>query len=502
MKHANTPMKALRIILAVVTSALLLAAFALMAVVKMPQIMVDAVPGGVTSSHRIVQHRLEAYCPGRMQLSDSTDWGDSDYRASSGDIASSTALAAFGSVYASTSSPLDLTGGGSTVSLKAPDKPTSRDAMVVRDDGDYSRLLSTNLLKAGDGSGHAGVIASHASDGDLRGISAATCVTPSMKQTFLLGATTTGTSQQLVLANPSSKATTVSIEITGSKSSGPMSLATAGSATVGAESETVVDLSAAASGQDGLYVTVTSGATPVGAVVRTTSSSGLTPKGSDFAMPAGDTATLNAIPSVSQGDHVRLYLYGEHATDATLSWVTDDGLSSIRKEQVKGERVGVFDLGTAPRNAHGILVTSDEAVVAAAKATRSGSGGQEDFALLAAAAPAASSGMALPDGVDSTLVLVNTGNDDVTVSLTMMGDDGKAGDAESVDIKANSAVTVDGKGTAAMLDDETKTVAWGVRLSGGGLDQSKTAGLSAVTPTALAVREETVRSTPDASIVG
>ncbi|PLS29463.1 DUF5719 family protein [Bifidobacterium parmae] len=502
MNRQGTPMRVLRIIVAVVTSVLLLAAFALLAVVRMPDLMVDGASGTLGSSHRIVQEKLEAYCPARMQLPDSTDWGDSEYRASDGDIATSTALAAFGSVYASASSPLDLTGGAKTAALKAPTDAVSRDAMVLRDDGDYSRLLDTNLLKAGDGSGHAGVTVSHASDGDLRGIAAATCVTPAMSQSFLLTSTATGTRQQLVLANPSSKATTVSVTVVGSKDAGRMSLSTAGSATVAAESETVVDLSAAASGQDGLYVTVDSGAAPVGAVVRTTSSSGLTPKGSDFAMPTGDATVTNVIPGVAEGDAVRLYLYGGQAGEASLSWATDNGTKDIRKEQVKADRVAVIDLGKAPKGARGVIVSGgDHAFVASAKATRSGSGGQEDFALLQAAQPAVSSGMAIADGVDTTLTFINAGDEDATVKLTFMDGSGKAGDERDVTVNAHDATTVKGEGVAAVVSDENKTVSWGARITGGGLDASKTAGLSAVAPTTLAVREEIVRAVPDSSIV-
>lgn len=502
MTRHETSKRVMRVIVAVVTSVLLIAAFAALAVVRMPDLLVDGSSGTLGSSHRIVQERLETYCPARMQLPDSTDWGDSEYRASDGDLATSTALAAFGSVYASTATPLDLSGDAKTASLKAPDQPVSRDSMVLRDDGDYSRLLDTNLLKAGDGSGHAGVIVSHASDGDLRGISAATCTSPAMKQSFLITSTATGTRQQLVLANPSSKATTVSISVVGSKDSGRLGLSTAGSATVAAEGETIVDLAAAASGQDGLYVTVNSGATPVGAVVRATASSGLTPKGSDFAMPVGDASVTDVIPGVSEGDRVSLYVYGEDAGEVALSWATESGAKTIRTEQVKADRVAVIDLGKAPKGAEGIIVSGgDHAFVASAKATRSGSSGQEDFALLPTSAPAVSSGLAIADGVDTTLVFVNAGDEEATVKLAFMDETGKAGDERDVTVKAHAATTVKGEGAAAIVSDAGKTVSWGARITGGGLDSAKTAGLSVVTPTTLAVREEIVKAVPDQAIV-
>ena len=54
---------------------------------------------------------------------------------------------------------------------------------------------------------------SWATDGDLKGVSAASCVVPALKQAFLLSGTKTGLTQQLVVANPSAKDTSVTIRI-------------------------------------------------------------------------------------------------------------------------------------------------------------------------------------------------------------------------------------------------------------------------------------------------
>ena len=57
----------------------------------------------------------------------------------------------------------------------------------------------------------------------------------------------------------------------------------------------VLNLAAAASGQDALYVTVSSVDTPVAAVVRTIAMDGLVAKGSDYAVP-------NTVAAKSIGD--------------------------------------------------------------------------------------------------------------------------------------------------------------------------------------------------------
>lgn len=144
------------------------------------------------------------------------------------------------------------------------------------DDG--SRLQDTRLLTASNGTGAVSSVMSWATDGDLKGVSAASCVVPALKQAFLLSGTKTGLTQQLVVANPSAKDTSVTIRIWGSDKSGALALSTGSTLTVASGKETVLNLSAAASGQDALYATVTGTDTPVAAIVHTVSMDGLTSK--------------------------------------------------------------------------------------------------------------------------------------------------------------------------------------------------------------------------------
>ena len=200
MTSNSTAARVLRVIAAIITSLILVGALAFMGVANMPQWLVDPANGSSATSHRVVQERLESYCGERMQLPDSTDWGDSDYRASEGNISSSASFAAFGTVHAASVSPFEVT-GAQTANLSGPANADSDNGMTYRDDNGYPRLFDANLLKADAKSGQAGILASQASEGDLRGISAATCVVPAISQAFLLPSTGTGSNQQLVLAN-------------------------------------------------------------------------------------------------------------------------------------------------------------------------------------------------------------------------------------------------------------------------------------------------------------
>lgn len=500
MTSNSSASRVMRIIIAVTTSLVLVGALVLMGLVNLPQWLVDPASGSSATSHRVVQERLESYCGERMQLPDSTDWGDDDYRATEGDIASSASFAAFGTVHAASVIPFEVT-GAKTANLSGPEDADSDNGMAYRDDNGYPRLFDANLLKADAKSGQAGILASRATEGDLRGISAATCVVPAISQAFLLPSTSTGSSQQLVLANPSSKPTTVSVEIYGTKDAGKMSLATSGSVTVQGNGQSTMDLSAAASGQDGLYVKVTSESTAVAASVRVLVMDGLTPKGSDFVMPLGAADTSNLIPSVRKGDKATLYLYSAKNTTVRASWVSGDGLISMDSYDVKGQQVSAIDLGDVPSDVSGIQLDSDDSFSAEAKVTVSGSGGQEDFAILPSMAPTTRSAVALPSHYDASITLANTSTSDTTATVAFMDDDGSMQQGRQVTIKANSAKTVDAEGIAAVVTSKDNTVSWGLRLGSDQLSDKKIAGVSAVGPTKLGVRVARIASTNSLSLV-
>ena len=174
-----------------------------------------------------------------------------------------------------------------------------------------ARLINTRMLQAAAGTGTVGTIASWADDGDVRGISAASCVSTSLSQSFLLSDSTTGTTQQLIVSNLSTKPTTVDIAVWGSETAGKMALSTQSTLSVPAEGESSMELSAAVDGQHGLFVTVSSKETPIASVVRTVTMDGLTPKGSDFALPLPTASNASVAPSITAGDAVTAYLFAK-----------------------------------------------------------------------------------------------------------------------------------------------------------------------------------------------
>ena len=75
-----------------------------------------------------------------------------------------------------------------------------------------------------------------------------------------------------------------------------------------------MELSAAVDGQHGLFVTVSSKETPIASVVRTVTMDGLTPKGSDFALPLPTASNASVAPSITAGDAVTAYLFAKADT--------------------------------------------------------------------------------------------------------------------------------------------------------------------------------------------
>ncbi|MFT8788827.1 MAG: DUF5719 family protein [Bifidobacterium psychraerophilum] len=488
-----------RLLLGAFTMIVIVALAAVLVLVHPPETLIDGTgQNGSTVRQKVSQNIVQSYCPAQMSLADSGKYGDSEYQASEGDITSSARQAAFGSVFESVVTPISA--NAESTNLQDSDPLDTASVLMSAVSVKKSPLIqTTQLLKASSGEGASSSVASWASKGDLRGISASNCVSPSLDESFLLPGTQTGSSQQLVVANPSSKSTAVSIRVWGSKSSGSLALSTGSTITVGAGEESVFDVSAAAPGQDALYVTVSSRETPVAAVVRSTVMDGLTPHGSDYATPLADASQSIALPGVTKGDDVSLSLFSKTDASVNVAWMTEKGLSDTHQYSLKAEQVKVQDLGQAPDDALGISVTSDEAVQVSATSSISGDGGQRDFGLVASTQAVDSSAIVLPGQLDATLVLANTANAETTLTLSGYDSKGKALEVRKVTLGANASTSVDadafGDDVAAItLDDSDHAVVWNARLNSADLSKAKVAGLGFISETALMPRSSYINA--------
>lgn len=482
------------IVLGTITTIILIAALAALFILPGPKSWVDSVAATDDAIDQTVSPtQSEMYCPAPMQLADTGTYGDSAFQATVGNLSTKARYAAFGSVYTSTVSAFVDGTSSDDVTLQDSDVTDDSDVKTGSQDLDSSRLMDTRMLQATEGTGTAGAIASWADEGDLKGVSAASCIATALSQSFLLSGSSTGTTQQLIVANPSTKPTAVDLSIWGTASSGKLALSTQSSLSVPAQGESSIDLSASVSDQNGLYVVVSSKETPIAAVVRTVVMDGLTSKGSDFALPLSSASNAAVVPSVNDSDTVSAYLFSRTDTNTELSWITEHGLVHAKDVDVSAEQVEVVDLGKAPKEALGVMSTSEDKLSFSVKATRSGESDQADFALMNATSPTKLSALVVPDDVTAVLSVVNTSNSEHTVTISAYDADGKTVNSKEITLGANAAQTIAAKdfndgdtaATIFTMEDDSQTVGWGARLEHDNLGDGKIAGLSAISATSL-----------------
>lgn len=178
MSRHSRPNKPLRVVLAVVSVLAIIVLIAASLVYRPSWLRADSPSVDRSSIGRSVSPRqLQTYCPSRMTIADTGSYGDSEYQASNGDIASSARYSAFGSVFHSSVASLGSDSMSSSLTLDKKSVDSSEDVFVASgnvDDG--AQLQDTRLLTASDGTGAASSVMSWATDGDLKGVSAASCV--------------------------------------------------------------------------------------------------------------------------------------------------------------------------------------------------------------------------------------------------------------------------------------------------------------------------------------
>ena len=444
-----------------------------------------------------------SYCPARMTLADTGSYGDAAFQTTVGDIAATARYAAFGSVYQTEVTGLD----GSDAGTAFAGDSGAGTLVATSDMEDTPALLQTRLLSSEDGTGATATVMSYASEGDLRGTSAVSCVATALDQSFLLPSTGTGATHQLIVANPSDKATTVRLSAWGSSSGDRLRASTGERYTVPAHGESIIDLSAALSDQEGVYVTVSSTLAPVSAVVRVVLADGLTPKGSDYVTPIVASGGSLVLPGVDETDTVRVFVRATTEGDVTFSWLTEDGAQRASTQRVEADRVGVADLGEVPEGATALLVEGSDMVddiVASAFVSR-GDDGQADFAMVGAASPSVSSAIAVPDGAATTLAFAAT-DGDATGTLTVYDADGVATATRDIEVGDGTSVAtalsdVSDDAATVRFDVTEGHIVWGARLSVPSLDDSDVMQAAYLPATALAEATTTVFSTQDPTIV-
>ncbi|MBW3087890.1 hypothetical protein KIH77_03965 [Bifidobacterium sp. 82T24] len=481
---------------AVTLIAILAVFLAMVVTVPLPG-LVDGSPVRQAHTVAVSQTTLQSVCPARMQLADTGSYGDSAYRVSEGDVTGQVRFSAFGSLYDATISGID---GGQEQKTADVDTTQSAKAFIHTAGAGKSSLLdTTRVLESSAGSGSASSMASWATKGDLRGVAAAECVTPQLTQSLLLPSTQTGWTQQLVISNPTDKATAVSIAAWGTKDDKPIALSTDSKVTVQARGESVVNLSAAAPSQDGLFVTLSSETTQVTAVARIVHMDGLVDRGSDFSVPVDVPAKTLVLAGISGGTDVNVFGFSETSGRITIEWMTKSGVRQAKTMDLTANRVRSLDLGKAPADATAVRIRAGMDTYATAMCTDKGLD-QSDFSLVSSRRPQRSSAIAVPDGTTMAFALANTSDRKTTVTLTGYGKDGDQEGQKEITLDAGRAVSVPmtdvvKNGVAAVrLDDADAAVAWGGTVGVNAVSKAKVKGVASIGAVSLMPVKTMIRS--------
>ena len=344
---------------------------------------------------------------------------------------------------------------------------------------------------AGLGPLSAGAVVVDSADGDLKGLSAATCQ-PASNDFWLAGASTTvGRTAVLKLANSSKSPATVSLDLVGA--GGPVQAPGGKGLVVAPGASRSVMLSGLAPDQELLSVHVKSSGGPVSAFIQQSVLRGLTPGGVDFLQPVQAPGTSQAIPGVrvqAPAAAAKIAAQSGYSDASTALMVTVPGAADAIVEvkaygptgQVPLPGGGVFtatagkvsqlSLAGLAEGTYTLTVSSNASVVAGVRLVNSTKpGAATDIAFAPTAARLGNNQLlSLPAGLSTTLVLAaptGTGS----VDLVPISASGALGAQKTVTLQSGQTTMVDptallGSGTVAVLVSASGEAVYGTQLLG------------------------------------
>lgn len=339
---------------------------------------------------------------------------------------------------------------------------------------------------------------SRTTEGDLRGLAAASCQTPTTEQWLLGGSTELGSSARLVLQNPNRTAATVEVEVWGP--TGRLELAGPGTFSVPAGGQASTLLEGLAAEQRRLAVRVVSTGATVTSYLQVNSLDGLRPTGVELVPPTRGPATRQVLAGVAveasraDGDGASVRV---HVPDATEGSVTVDvallgpqgrvALPGAETLAVVPGEVTDLSLAGLPAGSYAVVLDAAVPFVASASYPRAdAASGAVDVAHVSAGEPASAGGVAVPPGTSLSVAVsavpadvsglpstvVGVGESPVVsdpdaaepagatagVSLTFLGPDGTVLETRTSTISAGTTVAAPGPpGTAAVRLDTAPT---------------------------------------------
>lgn len=406
---------------------------------------------------RVSSTNLQTVCPSRIALPDSAKYGDSEFQESEGDLKSIARYASFGNVYKSTFNGVKYAGDSKDLVNKSFNNPPSSssdpsDSSESQDRAYFAesnvdkdaQVLESSLLSAQSGTGSAASVASWATNGDLKGLSATSCVSPSMRQNFIIPRIAEGVSVRLNSVNLSSKPTVVSVKAWSTNKSGAqLNLSTGSTFTVPAHSDAYFNISAAASKSDGLYIQVLSEQAPVSSFVKFIRSSGLASKGVDIISPQESASLEPVLPGVSEGDQAKAYIWSNKSGKVDLYWLDDSGKKSIKQVDFSARQIQVVDLPEVPTGVGAIFAQSSVPIFAMASVEKSGKDGQSDIAFVNSVRSITNSALVSPFSADETSLHIANGSvDNANVKLSAYDSSGLKVASKTIEVRSYTVSTI------------------------------------------------------------
>lgn len=525
------------------------------------QFVDDALSPSSSITQRVTATNLKMVCPSRLAISESSDYGDSQYRESDGNISSYARYGVFGNMHNATvrnardngefasklhavdsikvannksNSNRDDSSINSDGSSANSDDSSSSSSEELNDDSDAensnnsdssvdnsarvvfyankkidkdSQVLEGKLSASDSGTGLSASSASWASDGDLRGLSASSCVIPSRSQTFLVPEVDSGTSIRLVSVNSSAKPTIVQIRMWSVEhGSSVLGLSTGSTFTVDANSESTFDIAAAASLSKGLYVQVLSEQAPVASFMQYRRMQGLVVKGVDIIQPLESDCKSSIIPGVSQSDNAKLYIWSRKSSNVNISWMDDEGSKSIKNVPLQSQELKVIDLGKVPDKVSALKLDSNNPIASMVELNRKSDGGQEDVAFATRVNGEGYRAIVTPVNPEETsLYLASSGLDNTSVKLKAFDYKGDLLKDETIDIRANSSLELkanDIDENAVMFEINSKSnVAFAARLHKKEVDDAHLAAVAWIKSQSLEPQQVSVKVTRTQGVV-
>jgi hypothetical protein len=293
---------------------------------------------------------------------------------------------------------------------------------------------------------------------DLRGFTASACRQPLMESWLIGGATTTGSADIILLANPGVVPATVQLTVYGL--SGPVVPPGGAALVVPSGSQIAVPLAGLALGDASPVVRVTATGAPVTAALQSSLTRTLVPVGVDQvgAVAGSDTVVVvpgvavTAAPGAAEASTLVRILSPVAETQATVTVTRPGSSEPVVAPSTVPLAAGTpteADLSGLPAGQYTVRIEAEVPVVAAVRQV-TGSGEAADFAWYAPApAVTAPSLFATPAGPVPTLALVNDGDAEATVVLTPTA----GGSPQEVAVPAHgSAVATLAPRTVYLLD--------------------------------------------------